>query len=64
MPIDSVGDPFAEISSEVSGLCTMKECVWLLCRMRHSSHNVEFRTMPHRVLRTLLSLPSTLFCSA
>jgi bifunctional non-homologous end joining protein LigD len=28
----------------------MKECVWLLCRMRHSSHNVECRTMPHRVL--------------
>jgi hypothetical protein len=29
MPIDSVEDPFAEISSEASGLCTMKECVWL-----------------------------------
>jgi ATP-dependent DNA ligase len=42
----------------------MKECVWLLCRIRHSSHNVECRTIPHRVLRTLLSLPSTLFCSA
>ena len=42
----------------------MKECVWLLCRIRHSSHNVECRTMPHRVLRTLLSLPSRLFCSA
>jgi hypothetical protein len=25
----------------------MKECVWLLCRMRHSSHNVECRTMPN-----------------
>jgi ATP-dependent DNA ligase len=25
----------------------MKECVWLLCRIRHSSHNVECRTMPH-----------------
>ncbi|HTF62069.1 MAG TPA: RNA ligase family protein [Edaphobacter sp.] len=25
----------------------MKECVWLLCRMRHSSQNVECRTMPH-----------------
>jgi ATP-dependent DNA ligase len=25
----------------------MKECVWLLCRMRHSSHYVECRTMPH-----------------
>jgi bifunctional non-homologous end joining protein LigD len=28
----------------------MKECVWLLCRMRHNNHNVEYRTMPHRVL--------------
>jgi hypothetical protein len=42
----------------------MKECVWVLCRIRHRSHNVECRTMPHRVLRTLLALPSTLFCSA
>ena len=25
----------------------MKECVWVLCRMRHSTHNVECRTMPH-----------------
>ena len=25
----------------------MKDCRWLLCRMRHSSHNVECRTMPH-----------------
>jgi len=25
----------------------MRECVWLLCRIRHSSHNVECRTMPH-----------------
>jgi DNA ligase D-like protein (predicted ligase) len=25
----------------------MKECVWVLCRMRHRSHNVECRTMPH-----------------
>jgi hypothetical protein len=25
----------------------MKECVWLLCRIRHRSHNVECRTMPH-----------------
>ncbi len=28
------------------------------------SCNVECRTMPHKVLQTLLSLPSTLFCSA
>jgi hypothetical protein len=25
----------------------MKECVWLLCRMRHRIHNVECRTMPN-----------------
>ncbi len=31
----------------------MKDCRWLLCRMRHSSHNVECRTMPHRVLQVL-----------
>lgn len=24
----------------------MNECRWLLCRIRHSSHNVECRTMP------------------
>jgi hypothetical protein len=25
----------------------MKDSRWLLCRMRHSSHNVECRTMPY-----------------
>jgi ATP-dependent DNA ligase len=25
----------------------MRDCVWLLCRMRHRTHNVECRTMPH-----------------
>jgi len=25
----------------------MKECVWLLCRIRHSIHNVECLTMPY-----------------
>lgn len=25
----------------------MKECRWSLCRVRHRSHNVECRTMPH-----------------
>jgi len=40
----------------------MKECVWLLCRMRHSTHNVECRTMPHRVLRVLSLLrPASFF---
>ena len=27
----------------------MKECRSLLCRMRHSNHNAECRTMPHSV---------------
>jgi len=42
----------------------MKECRWLLCRMRHSSHNVECRTMPQRLLPVLPFLRSTSFCSA
>jgi hypothetical protein len=25
----------------------LMDAVWLLCRIRHSSHNVECRTMPH-----------------
>jgi len=25
----------------------MKECVWVLCRIRHRNHNVECRTMPY-----------------
>jgi len=25
----------------------MKQCVWLLCRVRHKSHHVGCRTMPH-----------------
>jgi hypothetical protein len=30
------------------GLATekMRECMWVLCRMRHSNHNVECRTFP------------------
>ena len=28
----------------------MRDCIWVLCRIRHSNHNVECRTMPHRVL--------------
>ena len=39
MPIDSVGDPFAEISSEASGLCTMKECV---CLRSESVARIDF----------------------
>jgi hypothetical protein len=33
-------------------------------RQSGRNHNVECRTMPHRVFRALLSLPSTPFCSA
>ena len=29
----------------------MQECRWLLCRMRHSNHNAEYRTMPHAFWR-------------
>jgi len=29
----------------------MKDCRWLLCRIRHSSHYVEYRTMPNTVFR-------------
>jgi hypothetical protein len=25
----------------------MKECVWVLCRIRHRTYNVECQTMPH-----------------
>lgn len=30
----------------------MKDCTWLLCRIRHRSHYVECRTMPHRRIRS------------
>jgi bifunctional non-homologous end joining protein LigD len=69
-PLESAKCPFVNLPEIEAGRWgqgltaeKMKECVWLLCRIRHSTHNVECRTMPHRVLRTLLSLPSTLFCS-
>jgi ATP-dependent DNA ligase len=46
--------PFANLPEKASGRWgqgltaeKMKEFVWLLCRMRHSSHNVECRTMPN-----------------
>lgn len=45
--------PFANLPEARSGRwgagltpAKMKDCIWLLCRMRHSSHNVECRTMP------------------
>ena len=45
--------PFANLPETAAGRWgqgltaeKMKECVWLLCPIRHSSHNVECRTMP------------------
>jgi AbrB family looped-hinge helix DNA binding protein len=42
----------------------MADCHWLLCRIRHSSHNVECRTMPNRLLPLLSFLRSASFGSA
>jgi ATP-dependent DNA ligase len=42
----------------------MQECVWLLCRMRHSSHMSNAGLCRIRVLRMLLLLRSASFCSA
>jgi ATP-dependent DNA ligase len=46
--------PFANLPEVKSGrwgfgltAAKMKDCRWLLCRIRHTSHNVECRTMPH-----------------
>lgn len=33
----------------------MRECVWLLCRMRHSNHNADAWIMPRRSLSLVLS---------
>jgi ATP-dependent DNA ligase len=50
--------PFVNLPEEEAGRWgqgltaeKMKECVWVLCRMRHSTHNVECRTMPHGLCR-------------
>jgi bifunctional non-homologous end joining protein LigD len=54
-PVQITECPFANLPESRGGrwgagltATKMKECRWLLCRKRHSSHNVEFRTMPHR----------------
>jgi ATP-dependent DNA ligase len=46
--------PFANLPEARSGrwetgltAAKMQDCRWLLCRMRHSSHNVECPTMPY-----------------
>ena len=53
-PLEVKKCPFANLPEARSGrwgagltAAKMKDCQWLLCRMRHSSHNVECRTMPH-----------------
>lgn len=50
--------PFSNLPEAISGrwgqgltAAKMKECYWLLCRIRHSSHYVEYRTMPSTVFR-------------
>ena len=40
----------------------MRDCWWLLCRIRHSNHYVGCRTMPHRVLPVLSLLRSASLC--
>jgi bifunctional non-homologous end joining protein LigD len=46
--------PFANLPEKSAGrwgagltAAKMKDCLWVLCRVRHSTHNVECRTMPH-----------------
>jgi ATP-dependent DNA ligase len=52
--------PFANLPEKKPGrwgagltATKMVDCRWLLCRMRHSSHNTERRTMPRRAFREL-----------
>ena len=60
--------PFANLPEARAGrwgdgltAAKMKDCRWLLCRIRHSSHNVECRTMPNRLLPLLSFLRSASF---
>ena len=53
-PLEIDKCPFANLPELKSGrwgagltAAKMKDCRWLLCRIRHKSHNVERRTMPH-----------------
>jgi hypothetical protein len=61
--------PFANLPETKSGRwgqgltkAKMADCRWLLCRMRHRSHNVECQTMPHRVLPVLSLLRPASHC--
>ena len=61
--------PFSNLPEKKSGrwgqgltAAKIVDCRWLLCRIRHSGHNVECRTMPHRVLSLLSLLRSASFC--
>jgi bifunctional non-homologous end joining protein LigD len=53
-PLEIKECPFANLPEKKSGrwdagltVAKMAECRWLLCRIRHSSHNVECQTMPY-----------------
>ncbi len=68
-PLETPECPFSNLPESRSGrwgagltAAKMKDCRWLLCRMRHSNHNVECRTMPRRVLPVLSLLRSASFC--
>jgi ATP-dependent DNA ligase len=58
--------PFSNLPESRSGrwgqgltAVKMKECRWLLCRIRHSNHNVECRNMPHRHIGESVVSPLT-----
>jgi ATP-dependent DNA ligase len=51
--------PFANLPEKHAGrwgagltAAKMRECQWVLCRIRHSSHNAESRTMPNASCET------------
>src|SRR5258708_38478606 len=56
------GSGSPRIDSDLASLPKVKAaCIEPMCRMRHSNHDVECRTMPHRVLRVLSLLRSASF---
>ncbi len=63
--------PFSNLPETRSGrwgqgltAAKMKECRWLLCRIRHSNHNVECQTMPYRPVGEVAALRLASCCSA